>query len=163
MVEEIMDWKSLQLSARRILPPFPILGFGGMHRFLSNFWPATVDLNGTTYATVEHAYQTAKTFDEGWRLKIRHAKRPGKAKRIGGKAPLRPDWDEVKVMVMMDLLRQKFARDDMRTALLRTGTRRIEETNTWNDTFWGVCDGVGENHMGRLLMQVRDELRVDAP
>lgn len=43
--------------------------------------------------------------------------------------------------------------------LLATGTRYLEETNTWGDTYWGVCEGKGLNMLGKTLMQVRDELR----
>ena len=45
------------------------------------------------------------------------------------------------------------------TKLLATGDAHIEEGNYWNDTYWGVCKGEGYNHLGRILMQVRGELR----
>ena len=47
----------------------------------------------------------------------------------------------------------------MSNKLLGTGDTYLEEGNTWNDTFWGVCNGVGENNLGRILMEVREELR----
>ena len=42
-----------------------------------------------------------------------------------------------------------------------TGNLVLEEGNGWHDTFWGVDlkTGEGENHLGRILMQVREELR----
>jgi len=74
--------------------------------------------------------------------------------------PMRNDWEEVKVSVMRDLIRQKFKPgSELSDRLLDTGDWLLEEGNTWGDTFWGVCDGVGENWLGRLLMERRGELR----
>ena len=72
---------------------------------------------------------------------------------------MRPDWDQVKVSVMLGLLRMKFADAGLRNMLLSTGNQELIEDNDWFDTFWGVCNGVGENQLGKLLMQVRAEAR----
>lgn len=133
--------------------------FDGQYRFLSNFWPCTVRLDGEQYPSVEHAYQAAKTTDRKERQHVRSASSPGEAKRRGRQVTKRADWDDVKLEVMEKLLRQKFSRvSDLRIRLL-TATRGHElvEGNTWGDTYWGVCNGVGENHLGRLLMAIRDE------
>jgi predicted NAD-dependent protein-ADP-ribosyltransferase YbiA (DUF1768 family) len=42
--------------------------------------------------------------------------------------------------------------------LKATGDEELVEGNWWNDTFWGVCNGVGENNLGKLLMKIRAEL-----
>ena len=61
---------------------------------------------------------------------------------------------------MLRVLRAKFAQNpELAMQLLATGTRYLEETNTWGDTYWGVCEGKGLNMLGKTLMQVRDELR----
>lgn len=133
--------------------------FNGEHRFLSNFWPARVVLDGLEYPTTEHAYQAAKTMDHGRRRMIRSLPTPGHAKRQGRNLTLRPDWERVKLSVMEDLLRQKFAKEPLRSQLLATYPWDLVEFNTWGDTFWGVCNGKGTNHLGRLLMKVRDGLR----
>jgi ribA/ribD-fused uncharacterized protein len=133
-----------------------ITSFSGPNRFLSNFWPAIVHLDGVDYPTVEHAYVAAKTLDTIKRAEVHRAATPGEAKRIGRKLQLRPDWDDVKVQVMADLLRQKFAHPALRDMLLATGNAELIEGNTWGDRFWGQCPvGVGENHLGRLLMELR--------
>jgi predicted NAD-dependent protein-ADP-ribosyltransferase YbiA (DUF1768 family) len=73
---------------------------------------------------------------------------------------VRPDWDDTKINTMLTLLRQKFALgSELAKKLLDTGNRDLVEGNTWGDTFWGVCKGQGENMLGKLLMQVRAELR----
>ena len=129
------------------------------HRFLSNFWPSRVSLDAITYPTVEHAYQAAKTVHPEERARIAVAGQPGTAKQLGRTVTIRRDWHEVKLPVMLGLLRQKFAREPLHGQLLATGDAPLIEGNGWGDTFWGVCCGVGENHLGRLLMQVRDEIR----
>jgi len=60
---------------------------------------------------------------------------------------------------MLDLVRKKFENPLLRAMLLATEDAVLVEGNTWNDTFWGVCRGRGENWLGRILMQVREECR----
>lgn len=131
------------------------------HTVFSNFSPASVVFDGVEYPTVEHAYQAAKTTDVGDRLWVRAAERPGDAKRRGRRVILRSDWDAVKIEVMRDLLRQKFAVPERRAALMETGDEPLVEGNTWHDEFWGVCScpqhGQGQNWLGRLLMEIRAE------
>ena len=136
-----------------------IKGFRGRYRWLSNFWPASVTLEGMVFGTVEAAYQAAKTLDLEHRRTIAGLAKPGQAKRFGRKLKVRDDWQEVKLAVMENLLRQKFANADLRQKLLDTGDAYLEESNAWGDRWWGVCDGKGENHLGKLLMSVREELR----
>lgn len=137
----------------------PITDFRGPYRWLSNFQTVDVELDGFFYPTTEHAYQAAKTLDPTQRSVVRDAESPGKAKRLGQKLNLRPDWEDVKVTIMLDLQRQKYRRADLREKLLSTGDAELVEGNTWGDRFWGVCDGEGLNWLGRLLMRVRDEIR----
>ena len=133
--------------------------FTGENRFLSNFWPAEVELDGMIFPTVEHAYVAAKTLDMEERRKIQAVATPGQVKRLGRKLVLRPDWEDVKLFVMEDLVRQKFQHADLRQLLLATGDQELVEGNTWGDTFWGVCFDVGLNHLGLILMEVRDECK----
>lgn len=133
--------------------------FTGQYRWLSNFWPSSVLLDGRYYATVEHAYQAAKTVDSTERSTVALADSPGRAKARGRKVTLRADWDLVKLRIMEELLVQKFATEPLSTLLLATGDAELIEGNTWGDRFWGVCRGDGANHLGRLLMKIRAELR----
>lgn len=137
----------------------PIREFRGNNRFLSNFYPAIVELDGVSYPTVEHAYQAAKTLDYKLREQVNSIMKPGGAKRWGRKVALRYDWEIVKQAVMLSLLRWKFARQPLRGRLLATGRATLIEGNVWGDTYWGLCEGVGENKLGVLLMQVREEMR----
>ena len=139
--------------------PHSIDEFQGEYRFLSNFYPCAVMYDGYLYRSVEHAYQAAKTFDEQQRLKIRKLSKPGEAKRAGRRITLRKDWEEVKLDIMLELLEKKFQEPSLKRRLIATGNATLIEGNNWNDTFWGVCRDKGDNHLGRLLMQVRDRIR----
>lgn len=134
--------------------------FVGRYRYLSNFAPASVRLADHWYPTVEHAYQAAKTYDRVERTYVREAPTPGIAKYRGKSVTLSRFWDEERLGVMYDLLTQKFTTiEPYRLGLLSTGAAELVEGNTWRDYYyWGVCDGRGENHLGKLLMRVRAEL-----
>lgn len=137
-----------------------ITSFRGEFAFLSNFSPCKVIFDGKEYQTTEAAYQAAKTFDEKEREQIRLAKTPGETKKLGKKVKLRSDWEEVKLQVMEDLLRQKFNQPKFADKLLDTMDEELVEGNYWSDVFYGQCPlGVGLNHLGKLLMKIRSELQ----
>ena len=133
--------------------------FDGDYAFLSNFDPSPITIDRITYPTVEHAFQAAKTDNRLERERIAVLPTPGAAKRAGRKVTLRPDWERVKVALMEDLVRRKFADPERAGKLLATGDDELVEGNTWNDRFWGVCRGTGRNELGKILMRVRTELR----
>lgn len=135
----------------------PIGPFTGEFRFLSNFFPITVEYETLRYPTAEHAFQAAKTVDHALRERIRACLTASAAKRSGRSLVLRPDWEQVKLPVMEQILRAKFRHPVLRAQLLCTHPRSLVEVNTWGDRFWGVCHGTGENHLGHLLMALRQE------
>ncbi len=149
--------------------PAKIDSFVGAWDFLSNFYLSVVGYEGVKYASVEHAYQAAKTLDlkkrEVLSLDFNPNLHPGHAKRIGRKFKLRPDWEEIKISVMRELLIQKFSQLRLGQKLLPTMNAELVEGNWRPDAFWGVCMGrgcgvgphepCGENHLGALLMEVR--------
>ena len=144
-----------------MLPIDGIYGFDGDNRFLSNFYPSIVDYDGEYYATVEHAYQAAKTLNPTQRREIQIAITPAKAKMLGRHVHIRHDWDDIKVNVMETLLRKKFiGYHELSRKLYDTGDKYLEETNHWGDTFWGVCNGKGQNVLGNLLMKIRIDVRM---
>lgn len=136
-----------------------IASFKYNYAFLSNFWPVEITLDGKTYPSVEHAYQAAKTTDQTERDDIRRVTKAGVAKKLGKAVTLRHGWDDIKLETMRALVWQKFENPYLREKLLATGDQPLIEGNTWGDTFWGVCDGVGENHLGLILMNIRDRVR----
>lgn len=143
-----------------------INSFRGKYAFLSNFWEAPVTYNGLTYGNTEAAFQAQKcmTADE---MRPFTEMCPAQAKKAGRRVQLRPDWESVKIGIMEDIVRAKFTQnEDLRTQLLDTGVAYLEEGNTWHDICWGVDarTGEGQNHLGKILMRVRQELQAaDAP
>lgn len=135
-----------------------IEGFSGQFAFLSNFHPCLIVFEDDIYPSVEHAYQAAKTLNARERFQIRESSTPGKAKRLGKTVELRPDWDSMKIAVMRQLLEKKFQTPELSGSLVATYPAEIIETNNWNDFFWGVCRGRGDNHLGNLLMKIRLDL-----
>lgn len=138
----------------------PITSFQGDARFLSNFWPCKIHFAGRVFPSVEHAYVACKSEDPKFHLLVCNTTRPGDAKRLGRKVVLRPNWELVKVPFMRGFIWQKFSslHPNLVERLLATGDALLIEGNTWGDTFWGVCNGVGQNHLGKLLMERRKEL-----
>jgi ribA/ribD-fused uncharacterized protein len=144
----------------------PITSFAGEYSFLSNFYPCAITLDSEDYLTVEHAFQAAKTDDPDQRRSIREDASPVTAKHRGKRVTLRPGWDHLRFGIMETLVRQKFTRhSDLREKLLATGDAELIEGNTWRDMTWGAVWNkdkgrwVGKNHLGQILMKVRDELR----
>lgn len=142
--------------------------FSGKYRFLSNFFHTPVEFEGAVYLSVEHAYQAAKTHDPVVRAFFTRVISPVKAKHMGRLVSLRSDWNDVRDDVMLELLRKKFTHslcDLLRFYLVQTWPAKLVEGNTWHDNYWGDCRcgrseclSPGENRLGTLLMQVRDEL-----
>ena len=138
-----------------------IESFRGQYGFLSNFYEAPVSYGGLIYLNAEAAFQAQKCLTDEEKRPFTDMP-PSKAKRIGRQVRLREDWEQVKVGLMEEIVRAKFTQnEDLAWLLLATGDAQLVEGNTWNDTFWGVDlrKGVGENHLGRILMKVREELK----
>ena len=131
--------------------------FKGRYFFLSNFYSAPVTYNGLTFQNNEAAFQSAKC---PYRAEAFCDLDPSSAKRMGRRVYLRRDWEEVKTGVMYEVCKAKFTQNkDLQDCLLGTGDAELIEGNTWGDRVWGVCDGVGENRLGKILMQIRSELQ----
>jgi len=139
-----------------------ITNFSKENEFLSNFYPCTIIYEDITYPTTEAAYQAAKTLNVLERREVAAAATPGLAKKMGRKLKMRMDWEDVKISVMEQCLRLKFANPELKKKLLDTGEEYLVEGNYWGDVFWGVCNGKGENHLGILLMKLREEYKNSA-
>lgn len=136
-----------------------ILGLFGKYRPLSNFHAQTVEVDTFTYKCSEAAYMAEKTPHDSQKEALQYMSGL-EAKRYGQTVTLRSDWEEVKFGAMLKVLRAKFTQCDyLKELLLSTGDKYIEETNWWKDTYWGVCDRHGQNSLGKILMQIRTELR----
>jgi ribA/ribD-fused uncharacterized protein len=134
--------------------------FRDQYAFLSNFHPVSIYYQDVFFTSVEHAYQAAKSLNRVDRERIAALETASMAKQAGRHLwPIRADWNLVKLSVMEDLLRLKFSTQniELRRKLAETSPLDIVEDNHWNDTFWGKCNGIGQNHLGQLLMLVRKD------
>lgn len=133
--------------------------FTGGYEFLSNFYNCPVIYNGLRYQNSEAAFQAQKLKSNMDRIPFTKLT-PSQAKRLGRQVQLRDDWEEIKLMEMFNIVYCKFKQNpDLAKKLADTGDTYLEEGNTWNDTYWGVCKGVGENKLGKILMTIRNEHR----
>lgn len=134
--------------------------------FLSNMYHSPINISDITgydiiVNTVEHAYQGMKTMMHNEQMKIFTCLSPYEAKKLGKKCMVRPAWDTMKYDIMKRLLEKKFSDYVLKEALLSTFPYYLIEGNNWGDTFWGydVNLGKGENNLGKLLMQLRNQYR----
>lgn len=133
------------------------------YEFLSNFHPSPFTFQNIFYKTVEHFYQAWK-FAGDERIKIAALNTPAQTKNAGKKAQLPWNWDTIKVEIMKEGLKHKFAIPELAKKLKDTGTRKIMEGNYWHDNFWGNCTCPkcakirGLNTLGQLLMDIRDKI-----
>lgn len=140
-----------------------IYGFQGKHRWLSNMWPVEFEVGGIKFMSSENAYQAAK-YAPHRDIIEKVAKMPALDAKAYAKnranAWTTPDFNTRKLTFMKLFLKKKFENPTLRQKLINTGSVHIEETNTWGDTYWGCCpQGVGENHLGKMLMELRDDLQ----
>lgn len=135
-----------------------IYGFFKEHRFLSNFHQCDIFDGTLTYPSTEAAYQAYKTVIEKERRSFL-TMTAAEAKKAGREVTLRSDWDTIKNGVMVASNEIKY-RDhpDLRKKLLATGNKILVESNWWGDVYWGQCNGVGENKLGLILMEIRSRL-----
>lgn len=146
-------------------------GFRGRWAFLSNMEETPCRHADLVFKSSEHLYQWLKVpgaTAEGlaWRERIFNAKHGRRAKTIAAlpKCPCKvkkkgDEWDSFRLECMEIALRSKFENPDMRRMLLETGDVTLIEYNHWKDGFWGVCDEMGRNNLGGMLMRLRSEFR----
>lgn len=129
---------------------------------LSNFSSFQIEWRGQLWPTSEHAYHAEKFEDPELREHIRLARSAHDAYRIAQqhKQCYRKNWDKIKLGVMKLILHEKVAQHEyVRRKLLESGNRELVEMS-WRDDFWGWGPNKdGANHLGRLWMEIRDELR----
>lgn len=134
--------------------------FRGEYSFLSNFTKVDIVLDGIIYPSVEHAYCSAKNEELWWKAYCADEKnQAGMVKKKSRYVGNVSNWKEIQIDIMTKCLKQKFSKEPFHSLLMKTGDMYIQEGNNWNDKFWGVClkTGVGENNLGKILMQIRDE------
>ena len=149
--------------------------FEGRWNFLSNFYPCEIEYQGILYKSVEAFYVAQKCKNDqmingvyytsaDFKEMISKMINAGSVKKLGKKIKVRSDWDEKKLEFMNWGIREKFKKEELKDLLLSTENLELIEGNYWHDNFYGSCycekcGNKGKNHLGKILMKVRDELR----
>lgn len=124
--------------------------------YLSNFYPAVVEVDGIGYLSAEAAYQAAKCADFSQRRQFSQLAAHD-AKNLGRAISVRSDWEAVKIVEMTKIVRAKFTQNPhLARFLAETGDAELVEENNWHDVYWGVDlrTGEGENRLGKILMEL---------
>ena len=129
--------------------------FKNENYFMSNFFEASVSYEGKVYRNAEAAYQAQKDPARAGEFIMLKG---NDAKALGSKVTLRQDWEEIKVQVMYEVVEAKFTQNrNLMQKLIQTGNAELVHGNIHRDTFWGIYGGKGENMLGKILMEIRDE------
>lgn len=131
----------------------------------TNFYANQINLDGKTWPTSEHYFQAQK-YPTNLALQERIRKAPTArmafdiTRETGNDRFKDPNWDNTKYQSMLKVVRAKFNQPHLQTLLLDTKNAVLVENAGANDAVWGAgADYMGTNHLGRILMHVRDELR----
>lgn len=140
------------------------VGFDGTQRWLSNMFPCEINIKGLRFMSVEAAYQASK-YSHHPNIVKRFQNLPAiiskkyNQKLLAGDIDIVSDFDQRKIKIMKFLVNEKFKNPYLRQKLILTGDRELVEENNWHDTFWGVCNGEGENNLGKILMEIRGNVK----
>ena len=133
--------------------------FRNEYWFLSNMYPCSIWYEGALdgkyiFRSVETIFQMMKCDDDNEKKGF-ELLNGFEAKKRGRRVKLRDDWNEIKLDVMRDILEVKFSIPDLKNKLMRVNDEIVEDNN-WGDRYWGRCNGIGKNMLGKLLMEIRD-------
>jgi len=159
----LLKEKSKKFDHEKLAYDNSIVGFNKKKgtEFLSNFYCSTISYDGGLYPTVEHAYQASKTLNQQTREIIRKSKSPYGAKKLGRSIYPSDNWEKNKIDIMKELVKEKFQNPFLKFMLINTGNSSLINENSWGDRFWGTVNGVGENWLGRILQEVREETKIE--
>lgn len=139
--------------------------FTGRYAFLSESYPASITYAGTVFPSVLHAFQASKTKDTARHAMILMIDDAHEVKKFSWEEKVQWQWLRKKLRLRLEMRRQQFEYgSEMAGKLLDTGDAKIVFLNRYLDRYWGATrrkNGPykGDNHDGKIVMQVRDELR----
>ena len=127
-----------------------------------NFSAFEVSIWGRVFPTAEHAYQWKK-YEQKYPAiadEIYDATSPNAVKNISDayKQEVSEEFLKNKLKIMKEILLAKVSQHEKvkKMLILSTGKTIIE--NSLTDNYWGIGDSNGENHLGRIWMEIRGEL-----
>ena len=132
---------------------------------LSNLYRREIAFEGEVYATSEHAYQAGKARRRDVKAWLMAAPSPALLAMAAHGLyywDVIPGWSRIKFDRMRQVLRAKFTQHpDLQALLLSTGEARLVESATIDNAvnrLWGEVNGIGQNMLGQMLMELRAEL-----
>ena len=135
--------------------------FVGKLAYLSNMYPVRIRINIQSipyeFSCLESAFQALKSTNPEVH-KAMESLNGYDAKAMSKHITVRSDWNEKKLQFMDKLLFVKFENAVLKEKLINEPVENIVEHNTWGDTFYGKYNGVGLDHLGRLLREHKQRL-----
>ncbi|MEN9337753.1 MAG: hypothetical protein RIQ41_67 [Candidatus Parcubacteria bacterium] len=143
----------------------PVLFYEREYYVFSNFSSFAIEWKGRVWMTSEHVYHSERFDDTKMKDEIHSMRSAHDAFTYAqvNKLLQRKDWNDIKTVVMKKILHAKVVQHAyVKKKLLESGSREIIE-NSWQDDFWGWgANKDGKNMLGKLWMEVRDEVRQSA-
>ncbi len=140
----------------------PIFFYEHEYYVFSNFSSFAIEWKGNLCMTSEHAYHTEKFEDESIKAEIRATRSAHDSQKVSHlyKDKYHPHWNEIKVGIMKEILYAKLEQHPyVMKKLLESGDRLLVE-DSWRDDFWGWGPNKdGQNHLGKLWMEIRQEIK----
>jgi predicted NAD-dependent protein-ADP-ribosyltransferase YbiA (DUF1768 family) len=157
-----------------------ITSFKGKYEFLDPAYYSLTQFDGVLYNSAEAAFLASQYDDPYFRSMFQDAALPiWRARDLAKRLQKRRDWiPELALQLMRQITFDKFTRSpNFRSLLLATCHEEIIAENNWHENFWGVCvcnlrpgkygqkvacRRPGSNHLGKILMSVRDQIAATA-
>jgi len=130
----------------------------------SNFSSFKLKWKGFDWMTSEHAYHSEKFDDSNLIEQLKETRSAHDAMKFtyANRKNYKKNWDDIKLKVMKDILCAKVEQHPyVKKKLLESDDKELVE-NSWRDSYWGWgLNKDGENHLGKLWMEVRNELKIN--
>lgn len=123
-----------------------------------------IEYEGIKYTNVTSAFLASQIRDRGLRYAFSFLSAGEAEKKFNEwkdviPSFIDPSFEANKKDILFILLSQKFSDEFFLEKLLNTGENELIFDNSYGDTFLGVCEGEGENYLGKFLMEIRSRKR----
>ena len=139
--------------------PDVINQFKGEYDFLSTRFSCHFVWQGLQYGNAEAAFQASKCEEKSERKVFTNCS-ADKAVLRGKELVPYSGWEEARLDIMKSILRAKFEQNpSLMKKLTDTGSHILINGNNKQETYWGInlYTWQGENHLGRIIMEIRDK------
>ena len=138
-------------------PPAEITKFEGYFEFLSNEYNCKVEYDNYVFQSASALFYAFKAKTQGAFMKFQRLS-PLKAKSKSQKLEYNEDYEKNKKYYLKKAVNAKFTSNpDLKLRLLKTGNTILVNTITHLDTWIGVKNNIGENMLGKVLMELRSQ------